>query len=325
MLGLEVAQLVQQRVVLGVRDLRVVEDVVPAVVVLEHLPQLGGAGGGLAQTSRAAGLMRRSRSNPSSDSMPAWSVRSKCSGVTAMRPVAERREVGAVLFAIARLLAVDPVAAPAALLLVELHAVAVDALAEPAGAGALHLARRAVHVQQRALGHRHLGHLLDHARHERGGLLEVRALPVVRNPRVEPAVEGLLRGGDGGDAEHNALERRGHGARVGDVVAEVGAVVDAGDDQLRLELQKAEPGEAHAVHRRAVGGETTPTVAEVHLLDPERLARGDAPRRGAPVGVGRDHRELHVRDLEQRLAHHAQADCLDAVVVGEQDLHGLRG
>ena len=85
MLRLEVAQLVQQRVVLGVRDLRVVEDVVAVVVVPEHLPQLGGLPSGVAHTSRAAGASRRSRSKPSSDSMPAWSVRSKWSGVTAMR------------------------------------------------------------------------------------------------------------------------------------------------------------------------------------------------------------------------------------------------
>ena len=43
MLGLDVAQLVQQRVVVGVRDLGVVEDVVAVVVVLDDPPQLGGA------------------------------------------------------------------------------------------------------------------------------------------------------------------------------------------------------------------------------------------------------------------------------------------
>ncbi len=85
-LGLQVAQLVQQRVVLGVRDLRVVEDVVAVVGALELGPELRCAirRSGV-QTSRAAGRMRRSRSKPVRDSMPAWSVRSKCSGVTAMR------------------------------------------------------------------------------------------------------------------------------------------------------------------------------------------------------------------------------------------------
>ena len=53
-----------------------------------------------------------------------------------------------------------------------------------------------------------------------------------------------------GSAEHDALERGGDRAGVGDVVAEVGAVVDPRDDQLGLEaLDQAELGEAHAVHR----------------------------------------------------------------------------
>jgi hypothetical protein len=88
-LGLEVAQLVEQRVVVGVRDLGVVEDVVAVVVVLERPPQLGRpALGGRAHTSRAAGSSSASRSKPASSSTPAWSVRSKCSGVTAMQPSA---------------------------------------------------------------------------------------------------------------------------------------------------------------------------------------------------------------------------------------------
>ena len=88
-LGLEVAQLVQQRVVLGVRDLGVVEDVVAVVVVVELPPQLGRPVlGGWAHTSRAAGWSSASRSKPASSSTPAWSVRSKWIGVTAMQPSA---------------------------------------------------------------------------------------------------------------------------------------------------------------------------------------------------------------------------------------------
>ena len=89
---LEIAQLVQQRVVLDVRDLRVVEDVVAVAVVLELLAQLGGPLARLlryrAQTSRAAGASSRSSWKPDSRSMPAWSFRSKWSGVTAMQPSA---------------------------------------------------------------------------------------------------------------------------------------------------------------------------------------------------------------------------------------------
>ena len=92
MVPLEVTQLVQQRVVLDVGDLGVVEDVVAVSVVLELLAELAGPPRRLlwygAQTSRAAGRSSRSSSKPDRRSMPAWSFRSKCSGVTAMKPSA---------------------------------------------------------------------------------------------------------------------------------------------------------------------------------------------------------------------------------------------
>ena len=50
-------------------------------------------------------------------------------------------------------------------------------------------------------------------------------------------------------------------------------------------LDQPERGEAHAVHGRAVGGEAAGAVAELDLLDPERLAGGDAARGGAAVRV----------------------------------------
>ena len=86
-------------------------------------------------------------------------------------------------------------------------------------------------------------------------------------------------------------------------------------------LDQAERGEAHAVHRRAVGGEAAGAVAELHLLDPERVAGRDARAGGAAVRVGRDHRQLDAGQLEQRPPHHVQAGGGDAVVVGQQDSH----
>jgi hypothetical protein len=73
MLGFEPAQLVNQRVVLVVPDLGVVEDVVAVTVVLEQLAQLRGAFGGIRRASRpgwtqdsdtssAAGAISRARS-----------------------------------------------------------------------------------------------------------------------------------------------------------------------------------------------------------------------------------------------------------------------
>ena len=102
-------------------------------------------------TASVAGRSSRSRSKPASSSTPAWSVRSKWIGVTAIRPSAIAAKSVPVLVLVARLLAVEAVAAAAALaLLGQLHLVVVDALAEPARARALHLAGGPVHVQERA-------------------------------------------------------------------------------------------------------------------------------------------------------------------------------
>ena len=91
----------------------------------------------------------------------------------------------------------------------------------------------------------------------------LREVEQVPEPEVHLAPRRLLRDGDAGDAEHDALQRGGDGARVGDVVAEVGAVVDAGDDHVGLEvLDQAERGEPHAVHRRAVAGVADGAVVE---------------------------------------------------------------
>jgi hypothetical protein len=98
-------------------------------------------------------------------------------------------------------------------------------------------------------------------------------------------------------------------------------VVDSRDDQLRPGLDQAERREAHAVHGRAVGRVAHRPVAELDLLDPERRAGRDAARRRRAVRVGRDHREVDPRHLQQRATHGVQARGLDAVVVGQQNLH----
>ena len=123
-----------------------------------------------------------------------------------------------------------------------------------------------------------------------------------------------------GMPEDHALEGGRHRAGVGDVVAEVRPVVDAGDDQVGREaVDQPERGEPDAVDRRAVGRVADRAVAERHLLDPQRPPRGDRARGGRLVGVGRDDRELDVVDLEQRAPQRLQALRLDPVVVGEED------
>ena len=89
-LGLDPAQLVEQRVVGVVTDRRVVEDVVVAVVLGDLVAQLGRPPGSVASPHRAAGTPTAApssvRSHPSSRSSPARSVRSKWIGVIATLP-----------------------------------------------------------------------------------------------------------------------------------------------------------------------------------------------------------------------------------------------
>ena len=155
---------------------------------------------------------------------------------------------------------------------------------------------------------------------EGGGDAEVEAAADV----AHAAAGGLLGEGDRGDAEDDPLERRGDGARVGDVVAEVGAVVDPGDDQVGAAADQAQLGEADAVDRGAVGGVADGAVAELDLLDAQRRAGGDAAGGGAAVGVGGDHVDLDPVELAQRPPRRLQAGGRDAVVVGQEDAHGLR-
>ena len=75
---------------------------------------------------------------------------------------------------------------------------------------------------------------------------------IEREATVEAEVERprarLLGDGDRRHPEHDALERRGDGAGVGDVVAEVRAVVDARDDEVGAEVgDQPESGKPHAV------------------------------------------------------------------------------
>ena len=252
--------------------------------------------------------------------MPATSVRSKCSGVTAMRRRVDRGEVGPRLVVEARVGAVDPVAAALVLVLGgELELVAVDALAQARDLDALRLAGRDVDVEQRALGERHVVELVHDARDELGGDLEVE---LAAEAEVHLAGRRLLGDGDARDPEDDPLERGGDRPGVRDVVAEVGAVVDPGHDDVGLEaVDEPELGEPDAVDGRAVGRVADRPVVEVDLLDPERPARRDHPRHRRPVPVRRDDGELDVRELQQRAAERLQPLGLDAVVVGQQHAH----
>ena len=128
-----------------------------------------------------------------------------------------------------------------------------------------------------------------------------------------------------GRLEQQRLERRRDGAGVGDVVAEVEPVVDAGDDELRLEvLDQPELREPHAVDGRAVGREAVRAVVEVDPLDPQRPARRDRARGRGAVAVRRDDGQLDPRHVEQRAPQRLEALGLDPVVVRQEDPHRPR-
>jgi len=159
----------------------------------------------------------------------------------------------------------------------------------------------------------------DQPRHEGCGDGEVKAAveAVVERPRA-----GLLGDGDRGQPEHDALERGRDGAGVGDVIAEVRPVVDAGDDQVGREtLDQPQAGEANAVDGSAVRGVAHRAVGERHLGHPQRPARRDRARHRRAVAVRGDHGQADVLELHQRAPHRLKALGLDPVVVGEQDLH----
>ena len=178
---------------------------------------------------------------------------------------------------------------------------------------------RCVDVQQRAGRERHALELLHDACSEERALLEAELLA---EAEVHLAGGRLLREGDGGQPEQDPLQRRRDRARVGDVVAQVRAVVGARDDHLRLEALH-EPGgrEPDAVDRCAVGRVAVGAVPELDALDPQRPARRDRTPGRRPVAVRRDDHELDVRDLQQLAPQRLQPLGLDAVVVGEQDPH----
>ena len=141
-------------------------------------------------------------------------------------PSGDRGEVGARLVLERGLEAVDLVAAPAVAVLVDqLQLVVVEALAEPRDLDPLRLPGGAVDVQQRLrrqrIGDRAAGPARRPARaataksNRRAGRKPISPAPDC----CEIAIAGM--------PEDDALERRRDGSRVGDVVAEVGAVVDA--------------------------------------------------------------------------------------------------
>ncbi len=232
-------------------------------------------------------------------------------------PLRDGQQIGPLDLFEARLPAVDLVAAPDARLLDQLQLVVVDAFAELRHLDPGRLARGAVDVDQRRRRHRLRRQPADQLGCERRGDAEVELAADV----AHAAAGGLLGDRHRRDAEHDPLEGSGDGARIGDVVAEVGAVVDPRDDQVGTAPDQPELGEADAVDRRPVRRVAAIAVAELDLLHGQRRAGRDAARRGAAVGVRGDHLDLDPVDLAQRPPRGLQAGSRDAVVVGQKNAH----
>ncbi len=224
----------------------------------------------------------------------------------------ESGEIGAGLVGAVALLAVDGVAAHGAVAGLEDDALVDAGAAQPCDLHAAHVGGH--QVGQVDVEHEPVGQAVgQHAgddRHRQGD-------DVVDVSRRA----SLNRDGHGRQAEKSALEGRGHGTRVGHVVAQVGAHVGAGDDDPGARAEEPQGGRPHAVGRRAVEREAREAVAEPGLAGVQGTIDRDAAGDGAAVAVGRQgqDRAQRIEPAPQR----SEAGGVDAVVVGQQDVaHG---
>jgi hypothetical protein len=119
-----------------------------------------------------------------------------------------------------------------------------------------------------------------------------------------------------GQAQETALHRRGDGARIDDVVAEVGGVVDARHHDVGFGFEHAGDGDVHAVGRRAVYAE----AAGLELHHAHRAVEGEGVAGAAAVAVRRDHDHL-MAGIAQARGEDADARGVDAVVVADKYAH----
>ena len=129
------------------------------------------------------------------------------------------------------------------------------------------------------------------------------------------ALMGRQRYGDGGYAHQVGL----HGGRdrtgVGHVIAQVGAVVDTRDHQIRPGRQQAVDTHVDAVGGRAVHG--IETCAQ--LEHPQGRVQRQGMTGGAPFTVRGNHGDP--AQLPQGLGQRQDTGGMDAVVIGNHDVH----
>ena len=170
-----------------------------------------------------------------------------------------------------------------------------------------HDAWRALHGRQVDVQHgasrRQAVHDRLHQQGRLGGEPERDLQAAVVEP--EAAVAGLLRDRDGGHVEDGGLERRADRARVGEVVADVQAVIDARDDEVDRRHQPREEPDAHAVDRRPRACEQRVAVGAAGSDDADGPVERDGARDAAAIAVGGDHRHAQP-EFEQPVAERRQ-------------------
>jgi hypothetical protein len=130
-------------------------------------------------------------------------------------------------------------------------------------------------------------------------------------------VAGGQRHGNRRQAEETPFHGRGDGAGIDHVVAHVGEVVDAGDDDVRLLRHQAGQRQMHAVGRRA--GHAPGVFVEP--LGAQRLVEGQRVACAGTVAIRRHHGD-RVAGRAQVVGKHADARCIHAIIVADQYSHG---
>ena len=183
------------------------------------------------------------------------------------------------------------------------------------GAMAIAEARRLKSAQ---LGPAHIGHIDIQGRVRRQRrIFELLQQHANRLPgRIEPA-RILADQGNGNrrKTQEAAFRRRGHRARIQHVVAEIGAMVDAGDDHIRILIEQSGQGQVYAIGRRAVHAINTVS----RPVDAQRRIQSQRMTRAALIAIRRDNDD--VGEVRKRQRQRGEAIGLVAIIVTKQYSH----
>ena len=134
-------------------------------------------------------------------------------------------------------------------------------------------------------------------------------------PCIVVAAQVVLGQGNGGDAAHESFHGRAHRAGVGNVIAHIVAVVDAGEHHVRLFGHNGIQRCPDAVGRSAVQGIGGHAIhAPFVISQPHGTIQRDAVGHGAALAGGCHHSDI--AELRSGLRQKGNARGIDAVIVG---------